>query len=102
ISSLISRKLLESGPDEAESASGEDDEWGAVTLGRSHTLLPLLLKGVGSTLVLIVTLIVLSSIGVPIGPLLAGAGVLGLAVGFGAQKLVSDVLSGIFYLIDDS
>jgi small-conductance mechanosensitive channel len=102
ISSLISRKLLESGPDEAEGASGEDDEWGAVALGRGHTLLPLLLKFVGSALVVIVTLIVLSSIGIHIGPLLAGAGVLGLAVGFGAQKLVSDVLSGIFYLIDDS
>jgi small-conductance mechanosensitive channel len=102
ISSLISRKLLESGPDAIESASKEDDEWGAATLGRGHTLLPLLLKGVGATMVVIVTLIVLSSIGVHIGPLLAGAGVLGLAIGFGAQKLVSDVLSGIFYLIDDS
>jgi small-conductance mechanosensitive channel len=102
ISSLIGRKLLESGPDEAEGASGEDDEWGAVTLGRSHTLLPLLLKGVGATLAVIVILIVLSSIGVHIGPLLAGAGVLGLAIGFGAQKLVADVLSGIFFLIDDS
>lgn len=49
-----------------------------------------------------VTLIVLSSMGVNIGPLMAGAGVGGLAIGFGAQKLVSDVLSGIFYLVDDA
>jgi moderate conductance mechanosensitive channel len=49
-----------------------------------------------------VILIILSSIGVNIGPLLAGAGVVGLAIGFGAQKLVSDVLSGIFYLLDDA
>jgi small-conductance mechanosensitive channel len=44
-----------------------------------------------------VTMIILSSIGVDIGPLLAGAGVIGLAIGFGAQKLVSDMLSGAFF-----
>ena len=49
-----------------------------------------------------VTLIVLSSMGINIGPLMAGAGVVGLAIGFGAQKLVADVLSGIFYLVDDA
>jgi len=49
-----------------------------------------------------VILIVLSSLGVNIAPLLAGAGVLGLAIGFGAQKLVSDVLSGFFFLLDDA
>jgi hypothetical protein len=49
-----------------------------------------------------ITLIVLSSMGINIGPLLAGAGVAGLAIGFGAQKLVADVLSGIFYLVDDA
>jgi small-conductance mechanosensitive channel len=48
------------------------------------------------------TLIVLSSLGVDIGPLLAGAGVIGLAIGFGAQKLVRDILSGIFFLMDDA
>ena len=40
--------------------------------------------------------------GVDIGPLLAGAGVVGLAIGFGAQKLVADILSGFFYLLDDA
>lgn len=59
-------------------------------------------KFIATTLMIMVTLIILSSIGVDIGPLLAGAGVVGLAVGFGAQKLVSDVLSGIFYLMDDA
>jgi small-conductance mechanosensitive channel len=52
--------------------------------------------------VVIVILTVLSSLGVNIAPLLAGAGVLGLAVGFGAQKLVSDILSGFFFLLDDA
>jgi small-conductance mechanosensitive channel len=80
-----------------------DDEFGgALPRGRSHTLLPLLRKVIGSTLVVMVALIVISSLGVNIGPLLAGAGVLGLAVGFGAQKLVSDILSGFFFLLDDA
>jgi small-conductance mechanosensitive channel len=59
-------------------------------------------KFLGTVLAVMVTLIVLSSMGVNIGPLMAGAGVVGLAIGFGAQKLVADVLSGIFYLVDDA
>jgi len=47
-------------------------------------------------------LLVLSSLGVNIGPLIAGAGVLGLAIGFGAQTLVRDIVSGIFFLLDDA
>ena len=43
-----------------------------------------------------------SAMGVNIGPLLAGAGIVGIAVGFGAQTLVRDVLSGIFFLFDDA
>jgi moderate conductance mechanosensitive channel len=45
---------------------------------------------------------VLSALGVDIGPLLAGAGVVGLAVGFGAQTLVKDIISGMFFLLDDA
>ena len=45
---------------------------------------------------------VLAALGVNIGPLLAGAGVVGLAVGFGAQTLVRDIFSGAFYLVDDA
>jgi small-conductance mechanosensitive channel len=47
-------------------------------------------------------MVVLSALGVNIGPLLAGAGVVGIAVGFGAQTLVRDVLSGMFFLMDDA
>ena len=47
-------------------------------------------------------LMALSALGVEIGPLIAGAGVVGVAVGFGAQTLVKDVISGIFYLLDDA
>ena len=69
---------------------------------RALTLVPLFRKCVLAVLGAMVTMIVLSSIGVDIGPLLAGAGVIGLAVGFGAQTLVRDIVSGVFFLIDDA
>ncbi len=102
VSSYIERKIMEATPEEEENAE-QDDEWGAAaTRGRSYTLLPMVRKFIGTVLVVMVTMTVLSAIGVDIGPLLAGAGVVGLAIGFGAQKLVSDVLSGFFYLLDDA
>lgn len=101
ISSLIERKIAESMPEEEE--EDQDDEWGAgANRGRSYTLLPMIRKFIGSILVVMVTMTVLSSMGVDIGPLLAGAGVVGLAIGFGAQKLVADMFSGFFYLLDDA
>ncbi len=69
---------------------------------RLRTLLPLARKSLRAVMLVLVTMIVLSSLGVDIGPLLAGAGVLGLAIGFGAQALVKDVVSGVFFLIDDA
>lgn len=69
---------------------------------RARTLLPLLRTTVMVFLLVMVTLIVLSELGVNIGPLLAGAGVIGLAVGFGSQKLVQDVINGVFILVEDS
>jgi moderate conductance mechanosensitive channel len=54
------------------------------------------------TLAVMVTMLVLSALGVEIGPLLAGAGVVGLAIGFGAQTLVKDIISGMFFLLDDA
>ena len=44
----------------------------------------------------------MAELGIEIGPLIAGAGVVGVAVGFGAQTLVKDIISGIFYLLDDA
>jgi small conductance mechanosensitive channel len=49
----------------------------------------------------IVLLTVLDELGIPTGPLLASAGIVGVAVGFGAQTLVRDVISGIFMLAED-
>ncbi|MBL0713507.1 MAG: mechanosensitive ion channel [Desulfosarcina sp.] len=103
INAAISRKLAEGGFVEKDEKTDDDDEWGAAgAQDRSHTLLPMLRKFIGVVMVVMVTLIVLSSLGVDIGPLLAGAGVIGLAIGFGAQKLVRDILSGIFFLMDDA
>jgi small-conductance mechanosensitive channel len=102
ISSWIEKKIEESIPEGAEETN-EDAEFGTTpTHGRSYTLLPMVRKFIGTILVVMVTMTILSSMGVDIGPLLAGAGVIGLAVGFGAQKLVADMFSGFFYLMDDA
>jgi small conductance mechanosensitive channel len=69
---------------------------------RLRTLLPLLRTAFRVLLVVMVALIVLSELGLNIAPLLAGAGVVGLAIGFGAQTLVKDVINGIFILIEDT
>ena len=69
---------------------------------RMATLLPLLRVVLMVTLLAIVIMSILSSIGVNIAPIIAGASVLGIAIGFGAQSLVKDVVSGIFFLIDDA
>lgn len=69
---------------------------------RVRTLLPLLRLVVRVVLTVMVVLIILSELGVNIAPLLAGAGVVGIAVGFGAQKLVQDIITGVFILIEDT
>jgi moderate conductance mechanosensitive channel len=69
---------------------------------RILTLLPLINNVIRITLVLVAGMSVLSHIGINIAPLLAGAGVVGLAVGFGAQTLVRDVITGAFILMEDS
>lgn len=69
---------------------------------RAKTLLPLLRRAIMIALLIFGGLIVLSEIGVNIGPLLAGAGVLGLAIGFGSQALVRDIITGLFILIEDT
>jgi len=102
INTWIERKIAESTPEVKEDIPAGDDEWGSAIQGRSYTLLPMVRKFIGSILVVMVSMTILSSMGVDIGPLLAGAGVIGLAIGFGAQKLVADVFSGFFYLLDDA
>jgi len=69
---------------------------------RIRTLLPLFRKVVFTVLAVLVSLMVLSELGIEIAPLLAGAGVIGLAIGFGAQTLVKDVITGLFILVEDT
>ena len=69
---------------------------------RARTLLPLARKFLVVVLVVMTVMLLLSAIGVNIGPLLAGAGVIGLAIGFGAQTLVRDIITGVFLLLDDA
>ncbi len=90
----INRRLADFGPSVDGMAPGPE--------ARMATLLPILRMFLMVTIAVIVVLTVLSSMGVNIGPLLAGAGVAGIAIGFGAQALVKDVVSGIFFLLDDA
>ena len=90
-------------PDDSSSDNAEMDGEGAnATASRSETLLPLFRTILLILLLLIVVMSVLYSLGVQIGPLLAGASVIGIAIGFGSQKLVQDIISGMFFLIDDA
>ncbi|MBU8543218.1 MULTISPECIES: mechanosensitive ion channel domain-containing protein [Roseomonadaceae] len=69
---------------------------------RVRTLLPMLRTILSGTIIVFVALNVLTEIGVNVAPLIAGAGVIGLAIGFGSQTLVRDVITGIFLLFEDA
>ncbi|MFO8045503.1 MAG: mechanosensitive channel protein [Halomonas sp.] len=69
---------------------------------RAMTLLTLFRNALAIALVTITLMIVLAEIGINIGPLIAGAGVLGLAIGFGAQKLVQDIITGVFIQVENA
>lgn len=75
-------------------------EAGAAPNPRARTLLTIFRNAVAIALVVVTVMVVLAEIGINIAPLLAGAGVLGLAIGFGAQKLVQDVITGVFIQLE--
>lgn len=85
--------------DDGEEPSGEMPSHGA---SRHATLLPLIKNVLVSTIGVLTAMVLLSNIGIDIAPLFAGAGVIGLAVGFGAQTLIRDFFSGAFFLFDDA
>ncbi|MBZ6078535.1 mechanosensitive ion channel family protein [Microvirga puerhi] len=74
----------------------------ALRQARLRTLLPIFRSIILVVLVVVAALMALAALGVEIGPLIAGAGIVGVAVGFGSQTLVRDVISGVFYLLDDA
>ena len=90
ISRRLSRNSLRSG----ESLHERQDRLG--------TLLPIIQNFLFFALLVVIALTVLSIMGIEIAPLIAGAGVVGVAVGFGSQTLVKDVISGMFYLFDNA
>ncbi|UFX01067.1 mechanosensitive ion channel family protein [Sinorhizobium medicae WSM1115] len=69
---------------------------------RLRTLLPILRNFLAVFIAVVAGTMVLSGLGVEVGPLIAGAGVFGVAIGFGSQTLVKDILSGVFYMMDDA
>jgi moderate conductance mechanosensitive channel len=87
--------------EEAPFQSDEAEEGGSGG-SRSGTLLYLLRKFILVFLFVVIGFSILATLGVNIAPLLAGAGVVGLAIGFGSQTLVKDIIAGVFFLIDDA
>lgn len=87
----------------ARTLVAQDDQGNTtVRSQRTRTLLPLAQSALTIVISLIAALTILSELGLDIGPLLAGAGVIGLAIGFGAQTLVKDVITGLFILLEDA
>ncbi|WP_428927592.1 mechanosensitive ion channel family protein [Marinibacterium sp. SX1] len=97
----IDRMIAQEAPDPAEETE-LGDEGGANGASRLATLLPLFRGAILAVVVVTIALIALLELGVNVGPLFAGAGVVGIAIGFGAQTLVRDIFSGAFFLIDDA
>jgi small-conductance mechanosensitive channel len=96
VKTLIDRRLVQAealAPPGSEAASRQ---------ARLRTLLPIFRNVIFAMLAVVAVLMTLSALGVEIGPLIAGAGIAGVAIGFGAQTLVKDIISGIFYLLDDA
>ena len=73
-----------------------------VNQARAQTITPMIRNVIFTAIVIIAVIVGLANLGVNVTPLLAGAGVIGLAIGFGAQTLVQDLITGIFILIEDS
>jgi small-conductance mechanosensitive channel len=93
---VIASRLEESEPGDA---LGPDEN---ARRGRLRTLLPIFRNVLFIVVAVTAGLMALASLGIEIGPLIAGAGVVGVAVGFGAQTLVKDIISGIFFMLDDA
>jgi len=89
LSTIIKKKLdsLDDSKDEAQTQ-------------RVNTLFRILKNFVSIAILIVVIMLILSELGIEIGPLIAAAGVVGLAVGFGAQTLVKDIITGLFIILE--
>ncbi len=97
----IDRKIADEQGDVVEAELGDEGS-GASSASRLATLLPLFRNMMLVVVLVTIVLIVLLEVGVNVGPLFAGAGFVGVAVGFGSQSLVRDVFAGAFFLFDDA
>jgi small-conductance mechanosensitive channel len=96
----IDRQLQGAGGAALPGQADDDEEITPAT--RLQTILPLMRAALAVLIGVVAVLTVLSGLGVNTAPLIAGAGVFGLAVSFGSQSLVRDVISGLFYMWDDA
>src|SRR6516164_5046606 len=92
----IDRKLAEAAD------AGQPNTEEARRRARLRTLLPISRNILFVVVVVVGAMMALSALGVQIGPLVAGAGIIGIAIGFGAQTFARDVIAGMFYLMDDA
>jgi small-conductance mechanosensitive channel len=99
IRSYFDRKIAE---EIGDASDLEGDEGGGAGVSRLGTLLPLVRNVILFAVLLVALMVLLIDLGLDIAPLFAGAGILGLAIGFGAQTLIRDIFSGLFFLIDDA
>jgi small-conductance mechanosensitive channel len=98
----VARRYVRRLIDRAEQQQRDDPDRGrAQRLRRTATVARLILSTFQVVVWTIVVLVVVGSIGVNLGPLIAGAGILGVALGFGAQSIVRDTLAGFFILAED-
>lgn len=100
VNTYINKNLPKVALDPKALMNGEGGGSDAAT--RTQTVLPIVRNFALVLIVIMVLFSVLSALNINTAPLLAGAGVMGLAIGFGAQKLVQDVVSGMFFLFEDA
>jgi small-conductance mechanosensitive channel len=99
---VVNRRLVNDRWEQVTGEAAEHGEGYGAGKSRMATILPLIRMALQASVIILTALLALGQLGVNITPLLAGAGVVGLAIGFGAQTLVKDVVSGIFFLLDDA
>jgi moderate conductance mechanosensitive channel len=93
--------LIDTAIQEAVNPSGPRNK-GKNPSMRARTMLPLVRNVLMVTILTIAGIVTAANLGINVTPLLAGAGVIGLAIGFGAQSLVSDLITGLFIIIEDT
>ena len=99
--SMVARKALQRFERRLVAQGRQDADVASEAAKRAETLARLLRQAVMIMIWVVALLVILNEVGVSVGPILASAGVAGLAIGFGAQNLVRDVISGFFLILED-